>query len=256
MERRIAPPEWLTDVVQRQESDERLDRVGEKMTETARPLTEGRMGQVLRGEWLGHTLHPMLTDLPIGFFTSSFVLDLVGGRSARTASRRLVGLGLLSTVPTAMAGAVDYSDASGDPRIRRVGAVHGLANLGAGLLYFRSWRSRRRGHHLRGVVWGLLGAGVMSFSGHLGGHLSFARGANVGVEPSERSTAGSGGPVVDITGDAAGRLLGIEEVAEVLGLSLADVEVMVEQKVLVPTSLDGESGFRPDDVEAARLRGG
>ncbi|MDP8927642.1 MAG: hypothetical protein M3O70_03450, partial [Actinomycetota bacterium] len=30
---------------------------------------------VLRGRWLGHPLHPVLTDVPIGLWTSAVVLD-------------------------------------------------------------------------------------------------------------------------------------------------------------------------------------
>src|SRR5947209_6330335 len=59
---------------------------------------------LLRGTWLGHALHPPLTDVPIGFWTSAVVLDLLGGAQARPAARRLVGLGVLSAIPTAVTG--------------------------------------------------------------------------------------------------------------------------------------------------------
>ena len=55
---------------------------------------------ILHGTWLGHAVHPVLTDVVIGFWTSANVLDLVGGTTSRTAARRLVGLGVLSAVPT------------------------------------------------------------------------------------------------------------------------------------------------------------
>ncbi len=51
---------------------------------------------LLTGRWLGHAVHPVLTDLPIGFWTSAFTLDLIGGRRSRAAAQRLVGLGVLS----------------------------------------------------------------------------------------------------------------------------------------------------------------
>ena len=68
---------------------------------TVRPLADALVADparrdLLRGAWLGHPLHPVLTDLPIGLWTSATVLDLVGGRSARPAATRLVGLGLLA----------------------------------------------------------------------------------------------------------------------------------------------------------------
>ena len=40
----------------------------------------GSRASVLRGEWLGHAVHPILTDLVIGSWTSASLLDLVGGR--------------------------------------------------------------------------------------------------------------------------------------------------------------------------------
>lgn len=176
---RTKMPSWLTDLVDRQENDTRLDGIGESIAGAAGPLGEGALGSMLRGEQIGHRAHPMMTDLPIGFLTSSFVVDLVGGKSGRKVSQRLIGLGLLSAIPTAMTGAVDYHDAASDPRIRRVGVVHGIGNLLVMFLYFRSWRSRRHGHHLRGLVWGALGGAAASFTGYLGGHMAFARGANV-----------------------------------------------------------------------------
>ena len=50
----------------------------------------------LSGTWLGHPLHPLLTDLPIGFWTSAFTLDLLGGKSTRRAATQLVAWGVLT----------------------------------------------------------------------------------------------------------------------------------------------------------------
>src|SRR5205823_5296568 len=40
----------------------------------------GTLKDLLAGTWLGHPLHPVLTDLPIGFWSSSFALDVFGGK--------------------------------------------------------------------------------------------------------------------------------------------------------------------------------
>lgn len=252
MQNRRAMPSWLVDLIDRQENDARLDSIGHTIADAAAPLDESAIGPMLRGEHMGHRAHPMLTDLPIGFFTSSAVVDLIGGKAGRTVSRRLIGMGLLSAVPTAMAGAVDYRDASSDPRVRRVGVVHGLGNVGVLFLYFRSWRSRRHGHHMRGIVWGALGAGLATFTGFLGGHMSYARGAGVQETSGTERQEGSD-PIVDLTAHDGQQLLDVEAAAEQLGVSSEDVQTMVEQDVLVPA--DG-GGFRPDDVEAVRLQGG
>ncbi|MEO7398419.1 MAG: DUF2231 domain-containing protein [Ilumatobacteraceae bacterium] len=173
----IAAP--LSDAVGRIEDDARVDAVVRGIDPVAQQIGASRWGPVLRGEWLGHTLHPMLTDIPIGCWTSSMILDLIGGRRARSSSQRLIGVGLLSLGPTAAAGMVDWAELPDQPR-RRVGVVHAVANTTAGLLYLLSWRARKKGRHARGVVIGLAGAAVASVAGHLGGHLVFARGAGIG----------------------------------------------------------------------------
>src|SRR5262245_58314782 len=63
---------------------------------------------VLAGGWLGHSLHPALTDFPLGCWMCASVLDLVGGRAARPAATRLVALGLVSVPAVAAAGLVDW----------------------------------------------------------------------------------------------------------------------------------------------------
>ena len=65
--------------------------------------------QVLRGSsWLGHSLHPPMTDLPLGAWMSASILDLLGPEGSEDAARRLVGLGILGAVPTALAGLADW----------------------------------------------------------------------------------------------------------------------------------------------------
>jgi nitrite reductase/ring-hydroxylating ferredoxin subunit/uncharacterized membrane protein len=150
------------------------DRVHELVT---RAIRNGALKDALSGTWLGHPAHPMFTDLPIGFWTSAFVLDFIGGRRARDASELLVGLGVLSALPTAATGAADWSDTWGASR--RVGFVHAAANSSAVLLYAWSWSARRRNRHARGVALGVLGATAATIGGFLGGHLLSRRGVGV-----------------------------------------------------------------------------
>src|ERR1700754_4406211 len=67
-------------------------------------VPRGPVKDTLAGTPLGHALHPLLTDVPIGTWTSAVLLDLLGGGEARAASRRLVGLGVLASLPTAASG--------------------------------------------------------------------------------------------------------------------------------------------------------
>ncbi len=128
----------------------------------------------LRGEWLGHALHPALTDLPIGFWTSAWTLDIIGGRRCATASTALVGLGVLSAVPTAAAGLADFPDLPREKQ--RVAVVHAASNLAATAAYAASFVARCRGRRGRGIAWGFVGAGVATLGGYLGGHLVFGGG--------------------------------------------------------------------------------
>ncbi len=128
----------------------------------------------VRTEVLGHALHPVLTDLPLGCWTSATLIDLVGGRSGRSAATRLVGLGLLSAGPTAYAGLASWSRLEGPDR--RLGAVHAIGNDVAIVLFAGSFLARARGQHGRGVRLALLGNLATAAAGHLGGHLALERG--------------------------------------------------------------------------------
>lgn len=138
-----------------------------------RAFGTGTRAAVLRGEWLGHAIHPLLTDLVLGSWTSATVLDLVGGAQSSAAAQRLVGTGLLAVAPTAWTGWAEWSAAG--PRDKRVGLVHAVANATAIGLYAASWIARHRGRHSSGVKLALAGAAVSGVGGYLGSHLAVAR---------------------------------------------------------------------------------
>jgi len=152
-----------------------LDPVVEAVRPVAAALigSEGRR-QLLHGDWMGHAVHPLMTDLPIGFWTSATVLDLVGDEESRPAARRLIGLGVLSALPTAITGWAEWA-AIGRQQERRVGVVHAVANAVAIATYAASWKARRAGDHARGRNLALAGAAMASAGGFLGGHLVSAR---------------------------------------------------------------------------------
>ncbi len=96
--------------VRRIETDRRLDSVIKDVSGLVeRVLPTGVARDALHGVWLGHPLHPLLTDLPIGAWTSATIVDFVGGRRGARAAQLLVGFGCLSAIPTALAGAADWS---------------------------------------------------------------------------------------------------------------------------------------------------
>lgn len=165
----------------------RLDGFAKKASDVVGAATKSRVVKnALSGSWLGHQLHPVLTDLPIGAWGAATALDLIGGEESAAASRRLVGLGLVASAPTAMAGFSDWSDTVGADR--RVGLVHGLSNAAASALQATSWLARRRGHRGAGVVLSLLAFATTLTSAYLGGHLSFVRGIGVNRTAFQRPT--------------------------------------------------------------------
>jgi nitrite reductase/ring-hydroxylating ferredoxin subunit/uncharacterized membrane protein len=138
----------------------------------ARLIRPGKVRDVLHGVWLGHPLHPMLIQAPVGAWMSASILDFTGDEKA---ARRLVAVGLGAAVPAALAGAADWSEQH--EQQMRVGVIHAAGNVAALGLYAASLAQRgpRAGRLLR-----LAGLAAVSVSGLLGGHISFhlAGGAN------------------------------------------------------------------------------
>ncbi|HMJ35577.1 MAG TPA: Rieske (2Fe-2S) protein [Baekduia sp.] len=133
--------------------------------------------EALSGTWLGHALHPVLTDVAIGSLLSATMLDVLGGDDGGRARRRLIAIGIVAAGPTAMTGANDWADSEyGHDGVRRVGLVHAACNTGALTLYGASLAARRGGRRGRGTLLGLGGATMLMASGYLGGHLTFAQG--------------------------------------------------------------------------------
>lgn len=133
----------------------------------------GKRASVLRGEWLGHAVHPLLTDVVLGTWASANVLDLIGGADSSSSAQKLIGTGLLAAGPTAWTGWAEWSAAG--TRDKRVGFVHAVTNGVAIGVYAASWIARRRGRHGTGVRLALAGAAVSGVGAYLGGHLTEAR---------------------------------------------------------------------------------
>ena len=173
--RQLTPLEPLVRAV---ESAEFLDPAAEWVGKNVRGLISGgALKDALSGTWLGHALHPMLTDVVIGAFTGASLLDLLAPDADGVASERLIALGLVAYAPTAAAGINDWADSEAvDDTVRRAGLVHAACNGVGATLYAASLSARRRGARGRGAVLGLAGMAVMSAGGYLGGHLSLSKG--------------------------------------------------------------------------------
>jgi nitrite reductase/ring-hydroxylating ferredoxin subunit/uncharacterized membrane protein len=176
----------LTRVLDRVERTGALDvAIRPVRTLGERVVGTGTLRDLLSGTELGHPAHPMLVDLPIGFWTSAMALDFTG-TGQRPAARRLVGLGVLSALPAVAAGVSDWIDTDGAEA--RIGLVHATSNVTALACYSVSWWARRRGGNA-GQVWALAGATAATVGGWLGGHLAYSLG--VGVDTNAFDTGPS-----------------------------------------------------------------
>lgn len=171
----------LNALAARLESVQALDGPAQLAGRAVRGLIPaGAPKELLSGGWLGHALHPILSDIPIGTWTSAVLLDWTGGKESRAASDRLVLTGVLAAGATIATGWSDWADAEqGNAAVRRSGVVHAAANATATALMLSSYIARKRGARRRGELLSLVGSAALGAGGWLGGHLSYTLGAGV-----------------------------------------------------------------------------
>lgn len=160
------------------ESLKALDPIASTIGKSVRSsIPAGPVKNALSGTAMGHALHPLLTDIPIGTWTSSLLLDLLGEERG---ADRLIAAGLVATPATLATGWSDWADTEmGDPGVRRTGLVHAAVNGGAVTLMAASLVARARGDRGRGKLLSLAGLSLLGGGGWLGGHLSYAQGVGV-----------------------------------------------------------------------------
>jgi nitrite reductase/ring-hydroxylating ferredoxin subunit/uncharacterized membrane protein len=231
-------------VVNELESIEALDRIATPVSRTVRGLlSPGAVKDALSGTWLGHPLHPVLTDVVVGALFSSSALDLIGGKQSELASQRLIMLAMAAYAPTAASGASDWIDAESDSRVKRIGIVHASGNLLALGLYGGSLAARRRGKRAAGLLLSAAGATTLVGGAFLGGHLSFRLGVGpdrtvFDAGPEDWMAAIDAGQLVDgspqrvVVGDtpvfllrAGERIYAIHDRCSHRGCSLSEGEV-------------------------------
>ncbi|MFE2560762.1 DUF2231 domain-containing protein [Streptomyces sp. NPDC059352] len=120
---------------------------------------------------MGHPLHPVLVQVPVGCFLSAGVLDVApGGQPAATT---LTAVGLAGAAPAALAGWVDWADLP--PEQARVGLAHAVSNIAVIACYVTSLGARMRGEAAKGRRWSFAGLTAVAVSGALGGHVAYSR---------------------------------------------------------------------------------
>ena len=126
---------------------------------------------ILHGTWLGHPLHPVLVQVPVGSWVSAGLLDAIP--RMRPAATVLIGAGVAASVPAAMSGAADWSEQ--DAGVRRLGAIHASLNVVALGLYVGSLVARGKDRGGLGRVLSYAGLGIATASASIGGHMSYSQ---------------------------------------------------------------------------------
>jgi len=156
-----------------------LDRIAEPLSKAVRGAYEaaGPAGQQLKdaahGVWLGHPLHPVFTDLPLGAWTTALALDCTanGDEGRRRAATFAMGVGLAGALGAAVTGLTDWSETQGQSR--RTGLLHGLLNITATTLFATSWAMRQRDSHDTGRAAAWAGYAVAIGAAWFGGNLVY-----------------------------------------------------------------------------------
>jgi len=156
-----------------------LDRIAEPLSKAVRGAYEaaGPAGQQLKdaahGVWLGHPLHPVFTDLPLGAWTTALALDCTanGDEGRRRAATFAMGVGLAGALGAAVTGLTDWSETQGQSR--RTGLLHGLLNITATTLFATSWAMRQRDSHDTGRAAAWAGYAIAIGAAWFGGNLVY-----------------------------------------------------------------------------------
>lgn len=188
--------EGLTDVIARQTW---LDAPGKALQDAAKKFYDstGQVGlklmNFLHGTWLGHPLHPTLTDVPVGAWTAALLIDTIDVASSsrkglETAADAAIALGVVGAAGAAAAGLTDWHRLRGE-RTRRLGTMHLLFNTSALVLHGASLALRGSGQRGAGRAASLLGYAAMGAGAFLGGHLAYSEQVgpdhNARLEPPE-----------------------------------------------------------------------
>jgi nitrite reductase/ring-hydroxylating ferredoxin subunit/uncharacterized membrane protein len=203
----------------------------------------------LNGVWLGHPAHPMLTDVPVGAWTATFVLDIAASISDNETMGKASDLtlltGLLGAYGSAATGLTDWMDTYGDEK--KVGLAHGLTMLTTTGLYTVSLLARVSGSRGTGVALSNIGYLLLSAGAYLGGdevydigypinHTAFQHGPSKFTRVMAEAEVPENGMVKATAGDVPillsrinGRVYALDDTCVHAGCSLAggSIEGMV-----------------------------
>src|SRR6266576_887919 len=132
----------------------------------------------LKGKWLGHPLHPILAHVPMAMWPGALIFDLLsqcpiaGNAIVRLSSYALL-LGVVTALPAAVPGFVDYYDIRRDHPGKAIATKHMTLNLMVVAIYginlwLRSSALAESKINLVPLFLSFIGIGLLSASGYLG----------------------------------------------------------------------------------------
>ena len=165
--------------VRRIERAEGIDVVAGRVRAAAHDalVAPSAVDHLLGGGWLGHRVHPLAAQAPLGAWLMATLLDLTGSDKHAAAVDTLLLTGCVSALPTVLTGAHDLATTSGSRT--RVALVHAItmdATLG---LFLAALVKRRRGDWRTARRLALAGTAVAGAGAYLGGHLVYRMGVGV-----------------------------------------------------------------------------
>ena len=145
--------------------------------------------------WLGHPLHPVFTDVPLGAWTAALAMDAAadGDPGMRRAATFAMGVGLAGAAGAAVTGLTDWSETDGQSR--RTGLIHGLLNVAATTLFATSFALRQKNDHQGGRKSAWLGYAIAVGAAYLGGDLVYRQ--RIGVTHAAGTPPEEFTPVLD-----------------------------------------------------------
>lgn len=165
-----------------------LQKIVNRVLRSGGPLGQ-KTADALNGVWLGHPLHPVLTDIPIGAWTTAVALDSMeagtGSHGIGKAADAAVAIGVAGAVGSAVTGLADWQHTTGETR--RMGMVHALLNTAALGLFLASLMARAGRSRGKGRTLALTGYAVAAASAYLGGDMVYRQKMGVNHAPEEEN---------------------------------------------------------------------
>ena len=135
---------------------------------------------------MGHPIHPMLVNFPLGLLVTAAVFDIVhlvtGNGYWSGIAFWMIAAGIITGVLAAVIGTIDALAIPSDTRAKSISVLHGSGNALVLVLFVVSWILRFNvpgNPPVAAYVLSFLGAALLGITGWLGGELTLRLGIGV-----------------------------------------------------------------------------